>query len=160
MKERSILLNTPMVRAILDGQPPVVRCMVNGAAAKWLLDQSPEWVASRAGELCKYGQPGDRLWVREETEAILSPCKAVMLSRYTADHAPVLYSGCEDPQFNDTIAHWDFPRSVRPGARMPRWARRILLEITDVRIELLDTNHGSGAKPWVWAVESRRITVN
>ena len=117
MKVRSIFFNDHMVRAILQGRKTVARFAVGGAAAKWLIDQSPEWVADRAGELCVYGQPGDRLWVQENTEAQLSPCGAVILSRYSADNS----------------------KNVRPGTRMQRWARRILLEVTAVRVERLQS---------------------
>lgn len=139
MRVRSMLLNDHMVRAVLQGRKTVARFAVEGAAAKWLIDQSPEWVADRANELCVYGQPGDRLWVRENTEAQLSPCGAVILSRYAADKAPVLYSGCDDPEFNGSVAHWDYSKNVRPGSRMQKWARRILLEVTAVRIERLQS---------------------
>lgn len=118
MKDRSILLNDHMVRAVLQGRKTVARFAVEGAAAKWLIDQSPEWVANRANELCPNGQPGDRLGVRENTEAYLSPCGTLILSRYTADKAPVLYSGCEDPEFNGSVAHWDYLKNMRPGSRM------------------------------------------
>ncbi|KPG82235.1 hypothetical protein [Pseudomonas sp. RIT-PI-o] len=139
MRVRSMLLNDHMVRAVLQGRKTVARFAVEGAAAKWLIDQSPEWVAARANELCVYGQPGDRLWVRENTEAQLSPCGAVILSRYAADKAPVLYSGCDDPEFNGSVAHWDYSKNVRPGSRMQKWARRILLEVTAVGIERLQS---------------------
>lgn len=139
MNVRSIVFNDHMVRAILQGRKTVARFAVEGATAKWLIDQSPEWVADCAGELCAYGQPGDQLWVRENTEAEVSPCRAVILSRYVADKAPVIYSGCDDPAFDGTVAHWDYSKNVRPGARMHRWARRILLEISAVRIERLQS---------------------
>ncbi|TCV62750.1 hypothetical protein [Pseudomonas fluorescens] len=139
MKVRSILFNDHMVRAILQGQKTVARFAVEGAASKWLIDQSPEWVAERPNEFCLYGQPGDRLWVRENTEAQLSSCGSVILSRYTADKAPVLYSDCDNAEFNGSVAHWDYSKNVRPGTRMQRRARRILLEVTSVRIERLQS---------------------
>ncbi|WP_236043021.1 hypothetical protein [Pseudomonas arcuscaelestis] len=139
MKERPILFNSHMVRAILQGQKTVARFEVEGAAAGLLAGHSPEWIAERASELCMYGQTGDQLWVQEDTESQLSPCGAVVLSRYVADKAPVLYSGCEDPAFNGSVAHWEYPHNVRPGTRMPRWARRIQLEITAVRVERLQS---------------------
>ncbi|QCI13076.1 hypothetical protein E6B08_17615 [Pseudomonas putida] len=139
MKERTILFNTHMVRAIQEGRKHATRFAVTGAAAKWLIDQSPEWVADHAGALCKLGQPGDRLWVREDTEAYLSPCESVMLSRYVVDKQPVLYAGRENPRFNGSVAHWDYPSNLRPAARMPHFARRILLEITAVRVERLQS---------------------
>ncbi|MFK3607729.1 hypothetical protein PVE_R2G0786 [Pseudomonas veronii 1YdBTEX2] len=157
MKELPILFNGEMVRAILAGLKTVTRRavkvqpiskntgMVNAAYCGkpdlWLVDGSvgdytcnglvaPQWT-------CPYGRPGDRLWVRETTEADEQTSDVVILSRYSADRAPVLYSGCEDPDYNDTVAHWDYPRRSRPSIHMHRWASRILLEITAIRAERL-----------------------
>lgn len=86
---------------------------------------------------CPYGRRGERLWVRETTEADEDYSDVVVLSRYAADGAPVVYAGCNDPEYNGTVAHWDYSRRSRPSIHMPRWACRILLEITDVRVERL-----------------------
>jgi hypothetical protein len=69
---------------------------------------------------CPYGQPGDRLWVRE-TFAIYGDRKMAAI-HYRADRL------------------WDVGRKdvgYKPSIHMPRWASRVLLEVTDVRVERL-----------------------
>lgn len=150
MRERPILFNGDMVRAILEGRKTVTR---RAMKAQPVLDGG-FWKLGGAGwskgissfapmpgyslsERCPFGRPGDRLWVRETTEAFRSPCGATELSRYAADGAPVLHPDLEDCEFSNSIAHWTCSRSTRPSIHMPRWASRILLEITAVRVERL-----------------------
>lgn len=165
VKERPILFSAPMVRAILDGRKTVTRRPVRGFQIPTEDTSIPEverhrWSATAqrdprygfcvfgateaecAKELeelapCPYGRRGERLWVRETTEADEDYSDVVVLSRYAADGAPVVYAGCNDPEYNGTVAHWDYSRRSRPSIHMPRWACRILLEITDVRVERL-----------------------
>lgn len=139
IKERPILFSAPMVRAILEGRKTVTRRPVKGIALEWLRPDgfTPEFTADPRNQLCPYGQPGDRLWVRETTEIDEQTSDGVVLSRYSADGEPVLYSDSDDPEYDGTVAHWDYPRRSRPSIHMPRWACRILLEITAVRVERL-----------------------
>lgn len=157
-KERPIRFNGDMVCAILKERKTQTRRVVKPQLANgWRLDKPPRlgFITSshpkkgRFGVFihrhadfterdlvpCPYGQPGDQLWVRETTQE--NCVGSVSLSRYSADGAPVLYTGCEDPEFNGSVAHWDYSRAVRPSIHMPRWASRIQLEITDVRVERL-----------------------
>ncbi|MCE0464848.1 hypothetical protein [Pseudomonas uvaldensis] len=162
IKERPILFSAPMVRAILEGRKTVTRRVVKGDQIPRLCKGGGErpWVAvgqhgrrygfvvsastedECAAQLgafgaCPYGRRGDRLWVRETTEIDEQTGDGVVLSRYSADGEPVLYSGSNAPEYDGTVAHWDYPRRSRPSIHMPRWASRILLEITDVRVERL-----------------------
>ena len=116
IKERPILFSAPMVRAILEGRKTVTRRPVKGAASKWLIDFTPEFVADRANDLCPHGKPGDRLWVRE-THADIG-CRLT----YRADL---------DDGGHCKVAKWT------PAIHMFRKHSRILLEITDVRVERL-----------------------
>ncbi|WP_313338476.1 hypothetical protein [Stutzerimonas nitrititolerans] len=160
-KERPILFNGEMVRAILEGRKTVTRRAIK-PAPQMVTDRSIEpWAGDpavlmslleKSGKSCPYGNPGDRLWVRESTESYVSPCESVTLARYCADKAPVLLSGCEDPAFDGSVPHWDYPRTVRPSIHMNRAKARILLEITAVRVERLqDINEqqalAEGVKP-------------
>lgn len=160
MKERPILFNADMVNAILAGRKTQTRRIVKNQPNVPVTDAIPRrdyphgpatinWYwrpkfghrqsAPSAGWdfKCPYGQPGDRLWVRETTEIDEDSHDIVVLARYSADKEPVLYSSCEDPGFNGTVAHWDYPRRSRPSIHMPRWASRITLEIVSVRVERL-----------------------
>lgn len=148
IKERPILFSAPMVRAILEGQKTVTRRRVKGQYLEgpwsvrpatnprteghshdwWLPTGSQPYTALNP---CPYGKPGDRLWVRES------------------------FWGCDLPGYGDQPCvvyddEWQGkeykPAEARPWARkfgripsihMPREASRILLEITDVRVERL-----------------------
>jgi hypothetical protein len=140
MKARPILFQGAMVRALLDGSKSQTRRIVkhNGASGFSVEFQATQAFQDKLAPRCPYGQPGDRLWVRETTEIDEQRSDAVVLSRYSADGAPVLMSGCDDPEFNGAIAHWDYPRRSRPSIHMPRWASRILLDILSVRVERLN----------------------
>jgi len=164
IKERPILFSGPMVRAILDGRKTVTRRPVKGlqipkedpamgeTRQRWsavgqrdprygfcVFGETEQACAMELGEFgaCPYGHYGERLWVRETTEIDEQTCDRVALSRYAADQQPVLYSGCENPDYTGSVAHWDYPRRSRPSIHMPRWSSRLLLEITSVRVERL-----------------------
>ena len=145
IKERPILFSAPMVRAILEGRKTVTRRPVKGLSTSFAVitaaDESPLnsvcWNVGGPIIRCPYGKPGDRLWVRETTEVDEETSPVVRLARYAADHQPVRYRHPEGDEYDGTVAHWDYPRRSRPSIHMPRWASRILLEITDVRVERL-----------------------
>lgn len=143
MKERPILMSSPNICPILEGrkthtrrivkpQPPVDQTFANclfkpTALFQW--SDEPQPVGSRecvrwpadGGIRCPYGQPGDRLWVKE-TFATLG----------TKDRGPVVYrADIADGERVRVDAPW------RPSIFMPRKFSRILLEITNIRVERL-----------------------
>lgn len=138
IKERPILFSAPMVRAILDGRKTVTRRPVKGSALKWLEEFLPEFVALSANELCPFGQIGERLWVREtwycdHGEVMSGPyLKPDDLDISEArDDGTLVYAA-------DGLTPYEADQPVwKPSIHMPRWACRILLEITDVRVERL-----------------------
>jgi len=153
-KEHPILFSAPMVRAILAGEKTVTRRIVKSQylSAEWSVKPATAprherhthdwWLPTgvqpyAALPHCPYGQPGDRLWVRETTEIDEKTSPVVTLARYAADGQPVIYRSTEDHEYDGTVAHWDYPRRARPSIHMPRWASRILLEITSVSVERL-----------------------
>lgn len=133
MKEHPILFSGPMVQAILDGRKTMTRRVIK--MPKWaqecnedyefeIDDDIPYSICKKTGCLaaidCPYGFPGDRLWVRETF------CKDL-------DHN-VFYKADNMPPWEDT--KW------KPSIFMPRWASRITLEITNVRVERLQEISG------------------
>ncbi|MGF6332729.1 hypothetical protein ABH909_005607 [Pseudomonas sp. BS3782 TE3695] len=138
MKERPILFSAPMVRAILDGRKTVTRRAVKNQPTlesdEWVLDAggTGKWMASGPSPAtggtrqtwgwapCPYGQPGDRLWVRE-TFAVYGDQKMCAI-HYRADRPH--HVGMKGMGY-------------KPSIHMPRWVSRILLEITDVHVERL-----------------------
>lgn len=158
MKERPILFSGPMVRAILEGRKTVTRRAVKGgqipsedatvkhAGLRWsAIGQShPRYgycvfgktEAECAHELaehgvCPYGQPGDRLWVRETWAHVGTGDPGYLV--YRATYPRCLPPGLENvpADIRDEGYRW------RPSIHMPRSACRILLEITAVRVERL-----------------------
>ncbi|HEX5750039.1 MAG TPA: hypothetical protein VFZ09_27665 [Archangium sp.] len=163
-RERPILFSGPMVRAILHGrktqtrrvvkpQPPSMEAvrslsgdgfsphlMRDGTwtvagpvwAVRKLLGTEPRW-------RCPYGRPGDRLWVRESWGVLGNIREASAEDQFTAH---VEYSA--DLAKRTMTVHMDQWRGSyerrgkwRPSIHMPRWASRITLEVTGVRVERL-----------------------
>ncbi|EPO7863153.1 TPA: hypothetical protein ACVGMO_001172 [Pseudomonas aeruginosa] len=157
MKERPILFTGPMVRAILEGRKTVTRRVVKPPPdfLGSMVDPNTPFKTLDAGLhariTCPYGEPGDRLWVRE-TWTDVNMCGAPALA-YRADED--IRDLMEEPGFLDDRGafNYDDPRVKpypfacwyaeldqarwRPSIHMPRWASRILLEITAVRVERL-----------------------
>ena len=153
--ERPILMSAPMVRAILDGRKTQTRlpsAMRGADRVFWHRGETHSWgnkppqqyegwvaeVDELSGLLlplsCPYGQAGDRLWVRETW------------------HCPKQLDGSYHRE--KLIYAADRHRGVRwqPSVQMPRWASRLTLEITGVRVERVQQIaesdiYAEGAKP-------------
>jgi hypothetical protein len=134
MKERPILFSAPMVRALLDGRKTQTRRIAKPGTVVPI----PPGLIGEVVLPCPYGQPGDRLWVRE-THAFIWPedYPPERLQdheiQYRADTDGKCFAGewPEEERDNEERPKW------KPSIFMPRWASRILLEITDVRVERL-----------------------
>jgi len=163
MREIPILMDGPMVRAILAGQKTQTRRAIRwkkvasglnlrftGLSAQrypkgWVLESdsrtSSEWRCQPTP--CPFGQPGDRLWVREtwRPETIHScamdtcDCDAVGVS-YAADGEWIPHTW-QNPPPDDWYMPAAAARGNVPSIHMPRWACRLVLEITAVRVERL-----------------------
>jgi hypothetical protein len=176
MKERPILFSGPMVRAILDGSKTQTRRTFKGTT-EHKGPYNPAYMeahqqANGWGRICPYGAPGDRLWVRE-TWAVQHEYDAAAPSEIAAS-ARWHYAATEDLG----------GLRKRPSISLPRRGSRILLEITDVRVQRLQeiseedaraegaqsyrsgfqslwqSINGPGswhANPWVWAIIFRRL---
>lgn len=136
--ERPILFRGPMVQAILSGQKTVTRREVKRdwiQSAQTPIETCPGifhfWCSGE--HACPYGRPGDRLWVREAWQAD-AQVNAV-LPRDLSQGEPIQYPA--DGTVMHTGCSMITPGKKRPSIHMPRWVSRILLEITDVRVERL-----------------------
>lgn len=157
MKEHPIIFSAPMVRAILEDRKTQTRRVckqaidplggefagavhLDGSNYGWIAwfpgkNITPEFTKKAypgdEGFHCPYGKPCDRLWVRE-TWARRKQLDGITLTSnyitwptwYKADGAS-LGVGC----LGDVCGKW------RTSIHMPRWASRITLEITNIRVE-------------------------
>ncbi|WP_085614929.1 MULTISPECIES: hypothetical protein [unclassified Pseudomonas] len=139
-KERPILFSGPMVRAILESAKTVTRRVmkvqpvlrdglwqVYGAGWGEGMTSIPAVQGHSLSANCPYGQPGERLWVRET------------FSRSNPGGDEGVYFYRADGRFPAAMGGGRFYGDERwkPSIHMPRAASRILLEITSVRVELL-----------------------
>lgn len=141
MADRPILFSGAMIRAILAGRKTQTRRLFN--LPKWAVpgtleidDDGPYACAEVSGCLAKVPTRinlGDRLWVKENHAIV--PRTAYRMSegvqqtlRPDDNHDAAVYA-----------AEWDRskPGRWRPSIHMPRWASRLTLTVTDVRIERL-----------------------
>lgn len=91
---------------------------------------------------CPYGVVGDRLWVRESIgEFAFSQTlflQGVTGATYQADLSPVMGKGPMGQYVNGrALLEWKWKRRILSARFMPRWASRITLEVTDVRVQRL-----------------------
>lgn len=133
--EKQIFFSAPMVRAILTDSKTQTRRAVKNAdwfgclTGDCLHDRQTECDASLAND-CPYGGVGDRLWVRETWQQVYDCANG---QRHTASqvkegYGRIIYAATLDEEE---------PPKWRPSIFMPRWASRIALEITSVRVERL-----------------------
>lgn len=196
MKEHPIIFSTEMVKAIIEDRKTQTRRIIMPQPDDSGLHDHTKFPMSLQSELtdwwgtveengeskkfnCRYGKPGDILWVREtwNTDGDFIDYKADM--------------------WND-IASWAFsPPGWKPSIHMPRKACRIFLEVTNIRVERVQDiteddakkegfreiddpgagnqyfawelfekywnklnekrGYGWGKNPWVWVVEFKKI---
>ena len=141
MKERPILFNAEMVRALLDGRRTQTRRPIkpqpefesgfdypheHELAIYWKKEDSYNSIGELKADMlkhCPFGQVGDRLWVKEtfllDDNGVPSHMGIQYFPVYKADYADGNY----------WEAKW------RPSIHMPRWASRITLDVVAVRVE-------------------------
>jgi hypothetical protein len=141
MSERPILFNAEMVRAVLDGRKVQTRRVMKVQPHAGV--RNSPFVKSGIEDghgkelICPFGEVGDRLWVRETWAEAGGNAPELQLYRasYPA-HVPSHYENVPPPE----SIRW------RPSIHMPRWASRITLEITGVRVERLQSISEEDAK--------------
>lgn len=159
MKIRPIPFMPEMVRKVKSGQKTITRRIVrpqpkyalgwgkhstyeyrNGFYALDMYNGNSNILAK-----CPYGQVGDKLWVKETWKPKVAhscgeyecDCDTVIVE-YLADKTSKRFYGGDIPE------SWRIPKTALknnfvPSMFMPRWASRLLLEITDVRIERIQS---------------------
>jgi hypothetical protein len=201
MRERPIMFNGAMVRAIMAGQKtqtrrvmkhqpqsvvvpgvgPMLAVQKAKGTDRWLWPNAREQVIAE----CPFGQPGDRLWVREAF------CDAWDQDRDRWSDPERYYYRADGVEIQDVDG--DGPARWTPSIHMPRRACRLVLEITAVRVERLqaistqdclaegittrfkvadaadelriqfrdlwnDTGGDWESNPWVWVIEFKAVT--
>ncbi|MGJ3290048.1 hypothetical protein [Klebsiella michiganensis] len=148
MKERGMIFNGEMVRAILDGRKTQTRRPIKWKQTRFTeigeREDGSKWPWSEDAEHacdfwhpCPFGAVGDRIWVRETWAEAGASAPDLKLYRATyPEHVPSIYENVPPAE----EIHWT------PSIHMPRWASRILLEITDVRVERLNSISQEDAK--------------
>lgn len=153
MTERGMIFNAEMVRAVLDGRKTQTRRIMTvqpdspNFGLLRITDSTKRadigkyhWAESNATGTharsplfsCPFGAVGDHLWVRETFAPGL--CTATTIA-YCATHKP-----------EDLDEGWYDRIKWTPSIHMPRWASRITLEITGVRVERLQGVSEADAK--------------
>lgn len=191
MKELPILFSGATVRALLAGTKTQTRRVCKPAETiglSFVVDCGDGTWGDEEGLFdsfaCPYGQPGDRLWVRETWQAVRGNDRARHICIHPKPNVGWLEYAAT-PRLDEPAYKW------RPSIHMPRWASRILLEVTEVRVERLqDISRGDAmaegcpfpnmaagddprkwyadlwdslggdwsANPWTWCVSFRVIT--
>lgn len=128
IKERPILFSGEMIRAVLEGRKTQTRrvCKIPVSIPRGYpgasRDRPAAW--SKLLDLCPYGQPGDRLWVRETW------CDGYSESHECWGFRADMRYQCGRPIPDDGLF-----KTWKPSIFMPRKYSRILLEVVDVRVE-------------------------
>ncbi|WP_251886852.1 hypothetical protein [Klebsiella pneumoniae] len=165
MKERGMIFNGEMVRALLSGRKTQTRRPIKWKQTRFTeigeREDGRKWPWSEDAEHacdfwhpCPFGAVGDRIWVRE-TWGVIShafsddglmidwvpdrPSTAIhempFGNGYYSGYA--IYAADGDFTWGDDDGYEDGRSCWKPSIHMPRAASRILLEITDVRVERL-----------------------
>jgi hypothetical protein len=134
MKERSILFNGKMVRATLDERKTQTRRVIKPQPSQGggiIYDTIYRlWHTTDGDQInCPYGQPGDRLWVRETWTTEHEPIEEARSKFEDFMSSGGVYYRADKVHEDSGLMPW------RPSIHMPRWASRIELEVVSVRVE-------------------------
>lgn len=152
-RERPILMSGPMVRALLDGTKTQTRRVMKPQPPEESARFAVEWYApvavDRHGEeypgpdifgaysldgewglRCPYGAPGDRLWLKERWASM--PCYDHLAPRDIPQHQNAILYATRAPEKRLLVSGF---HRLRSPIHMPRWASRLTLEITEVRVQ-------------------------
>lgn len=154
VKERPILYSAPMVKALLSGAKTQTRRVVRapidfvgpgGCNGPYRDDPTCWGYADEYGDYhtlmpdgesscdnsccipCPHGRPGERLWVRESWQ------KSGLGWGNDLPVGKIHYRATDDGEWKPYWGKW------KPSIHMPRWASRLVLEITEVRVERIQS---------------------
>jgi len=153
MKERPIVMTGSSVRAILEDQKLQTRRVMKPQpyfshdnwwfekkGMVYALPNGKEFCTPALGiwDVCPYGRAGDRLWVKETWRVVntfdgLRPSE--ISSQFAEGRTASVWYKYPVWMCNDKEYEKKFQGRWRSARFMPRWASRILLEITDIRVE-------------------------
>ena len=160
MKETGLMFKAPQVRALLDGRKTQTRRIAKPvrhpdlgnvySPGALVLEHEPQHVINRA---CPYGQPGDRIYVRETARS----CRAYEVQGYPPSqwgNKPIWFEADGTPPGAETA----WATKATPAIHLPMFAARIWLEVASVRVERIqeitpDDCIAEGA----WPVEQREL---
>ena len=133
MTDRPIIFSAPMVRALLDGRKSQTRRVLKLQPPEWVTRMTHEgrcgWIGSGDGHGTLMHVPyavGDRLWVKEQC------------ATWEGNSTDATYRATMgDDQWADMLhdARNGAPWKLRSPIHMPRWASRLTLIVTDVRVQ-------------------------
>jgi len=159
MKERPILFNAEMVRAILEGRKTQTRRVMKPQPKERTLtmfwNERSWWKCDLNVECSPYGKVGDRLWVRETFaqgklvagDSIEGSNPPYFIEQMGSDKEDDLVYRADTFKLSDYEVDPEQPVIWKPSIHMPRWASRINLKITDIRVERVQDIKTDG----VWA---------
>lgn len=148
MGDKPILFSAPMVCALLDGRKTQTRRIFVPPPPFDIGDDIEVQIAAGSFEPYRF-QKGNRLWVRETWRTgksldAVSPKKIATMCQmagWRRPWCPLLYTadGTTDNADTDVLDAFgcDFGRT-RVSIHMPRWASRLTLTVTDVRVQRLN----------------------
>jgi hypothetical protein len=126
--ERPVLFQTDMVKAIIEGRKTQTRRQIKGQPTgdesldlKEVYNHNPEYFY----KICKYGKPGDLLWVRETWQ------ESTFLPKDDPDYGYIYRASGNGMAWEQGDDTWRW----KPSIHMPKSASRIWLMIEDIRVE-------------------------
>lgn len=167
MKEHPILFSTQMIKALLKGNKTMTRRStgldkINHSPGNYYFQSlvlhatgrytfAPEGNFNPTNEdiievKCRYGEPGDLLWVRESCQ------HTKLLNLHPTDENYGFVYKADDQPWQD-MEGWKW----KPSIHMPKAAARIWLRVTDIRIERLrniteEDARSEGAEYSLWMI--------
>lgn len=170
MTDRPILFSGPMVLEILPGRKTqtrrVIRPQFMSQVSEVRINASGEWCGYASGEpgirrgwrRCPYGAPGERLWCRETWRPVMESWRGYVEYAAGGENLNVTSDRLESLRrlaLRFPGARKDrHSEAWRPSIHMPRWASRLTLEVTDIRVERVQAISGADVlaegvgQPW------------